>query len=59
MEPQIQRSGNISGKIDVTAAANYNSVLLKNQEYTNDLTGKTLTVKAFVKASTVASNLQV
>ena len=52
------RSGNVSGKIDVTASANYNSVLLKNQEYTNDLTGKTLTVKAYVKASTVAQTFK-
>ena len=52
------RSGNVSGKIDVTASANYNSVLLKNQEYTNDLTGKTLTVKAYVKASTVAQSFK-
>jgi endoglucanase len=52
------RSGNVSGKIDVTASANYNSVLLINQEYTNDLTGKTLTVKAYVKASTVAQTFK-
>ena len=52
------KSGNISGKIDVTAAANYNSVILKNQEYTNDLTGKTLTVKAFVKASSVGQTFK-
>jgi len=52
------RSGNVCGKIDVTAADNYNSVLLKNQEYTNDLTGKTLTVKAYVKASTVAQSFK-
>ncbi|MDG1793015.1 MAG: glycoside hydrolase family 5 protein, partial [Flavobacteriaceae bacterium] len=52
------RSGNVCGKIDLTAADNYNSVLLKNQEYTNDLTGKTLTVKAYVKASTVAQSFK-
>ena len=52
------KTGNVSGKIDVTAAANYNSVLLKNQEYTNDLTGETLTVKAFVKASTGAQTFK-
>lgn len=53
------RSGNISGKIDVTTADNYNSVLLRNQEYTSDLTSKTITVKAYVKASTGAQTFKI
>ena len=53
------RSGSISGKIDVTTADNYNSVLLRNQEYTSDLTDKTITVKAYVKASTGAQTFKI
>ena len=52
------KSGNVSGKINVSAAGNYNSVILKNQEYTTDLSGQTLTVKAYVKASTGAQTFK-
>jgi endoglucanase len=52
------KSGNVSGKINVSAAGNYNSVILKNQEYTTDLSGQTLTVKSYVKASTGAQTFK-
>ena len=42
--------GNVGGKVEVTSPHIYNKVLLSNNVYTGDLTGKTVTVQGYVKA---------
>jgi endoglucanase len=41
--------GNVGGKVEVTNADVYNKVLLSNNIYTGDLTGKTITIHGYVK----------
>ena len=41
--------GNAGGKVEVTSSHTYNKVLLSNNIYTGDLTGKTITIQGFVK----------
>tara|TARA_B110001452_G_scaffold142607_1_gene118611 strand:+ start:353 stop:2302 length:1950 start_codon:yes stop_codon:yes gene_type:complete len=43
-------TGNVGGKVEVTTAHLYNKVLLSNNIYTEDLTGKVITIRGFVKA---------
>ena len=42
-------AGNAGGKVQVPTAQIYNKVVLSNNEYTGDLTGKTITVQGYVK----------
>jgi len=43
-------AGNAGGKVVVSSPHTYNKVLLTNGVYTSDLTGKRLTIQAYVKA---------
>ncbi|MGH1388241.1 cellulase family glycosylhydrolase [Kordia sp.] len=45
------RSGTAAAKIEVVTANGYNKVLLKNKEYTQDLTGKKVTITCYAKAN--------
>ena len=42
--------GNVGGKVEVISSHIYNKVVLSNNVYTGDLTGKTITVQGYVKA---------
>ena len=45
------RSGAVAAEIEVTTAAGYNKVLLKNNAYTQDLTGKKISISCYAKAT--------
>jgi len=44
------KNGLVGAKIDVSTQDEYNKVILSNDSYTQDLTGKKITIKAFAKS---------
>ena len=44
------KDGLVGAKIDVSTQDEYNKVILSNDSYTQDLTGKKITIKAFAKS---------
>ena len=44
------KNGLVGAKIDVSTQDDYNNVILSNDAYTQDLTGKKITIKAFAKS---------
>tara|TARA_B110000003_G_scaffold83922_1_gene85884 strand:+ start:23261 stop:25159 length:1899 start_codon:yes stop_codon:yes gene_type:complete len=46
------RNGVSGAKVEVTSSDNYNKVLLSNQIFTQDLTGKKVIIKAYAKSAT-------